>query len=210
MDNLPRVSSEISHLSSIVPFNFAGISDDDKQNQVMDALFNLLPDYPRATSLCETYMENAAWVFRPITREELIDEILAPVYAVAHDRKQDVSEVKREVSSHTLAVLYMVFAHGALTDLTLPPYNTEAENYFHLGRLALSLHSVYDLPNTQTLQALCLMALYHANHGRNPTVDSAWSIIAFANKLAQSVSPQCNSRMALIYFGRWAYVCQCS
>ncbi|KAG8218750.1 hypothetical protein J3R82DRAFT_4423 [Butyriboletus roseoflavus] len=187
IDNLPRVSSEITHLSSTLPFNIAGISDDDRQSQVMDALFNLLPEYPRATTLCETYLENSAWVFRPITREELIDEILAPVYAFAHDRKQEAPVVKREVFSHTLAVLYMVFAHGALTDLTLPPYNTEAENHFHLGRLALSLHSVYDLPNTQTLQAMCLMAFYYANHGRHPTLDSAWSIIAFANKLAQSM-----------------------
>lgn len=185
---------------SIIPFNFAGISDDTKQSQLTDALFNLLPEYPRATTLCETYFENAAWSFRPITREELINEILAPVYALAQDRKKEPSEVQREVSSHSLAVLYMVFAHGALTDLTLPPYNTEAENYFYLGRLALSLHPVYDLPNTQTLQAMCLMGLYYANHGRHPTLDSAWSTMAFANKLAQSVSLQCNSRVALIYF----------
>ncbi|KAH0840035.1 hypothetical protein J3R83DRAFT_1002 [Lanmaoa asiatica] len=190
INNLPQVSSEISHLASILPFNAAGISDDAKQSEVLDALLNLLPEYPRATTLCETYLENSAWVFRPIIREELIDEILAPVYAFAQDRKKEVSGVQREISPHTLAVLYMVFAHGALTDLTLPPYNTEAENYFHLGRLALSLHLVYDLPNTQTLQALCLIAFYYANRGRHPTLDSAWSIIAFANKLAQSVSPQ--------------------
>lgn len=176
----------------------------------MDALFDLLPEYPRATTLCETYLENSAGGCQPITREELIDEILTPVYAAAHDRKNEVSEVKTDVSSHTLAVLYMVFAHGALTDLTLPPYNTEAENYFHLGRLGLSLQPVYDLPTTQTLQAMCLMAFYYANHGRHPTLDSAWSILAFANKLAQSVSPQCNRRVTLIHFGRWAYVCHCS
>ncbi|KAG6378829.1 fungal-specific transcription factor domain-containing protein [Boletus reticuloceps] len=189
IDDLPQISSEISRLASILPFNIAGISDENKQTALFHALLDLLPEYPRATTLCETYLENSAWVFRPITREELIDELLAPVYALAQDRNKEVLEDKarNEISPHALAVLYMVFAHGALTDLTLPPYNAEAENYFHLGRLALSLHPVFELPTTRTLQALCLMAIYYGNHGRHPTLDSAWSIMAVANKLAQSI-----------------------
>ncbi|KAG9317567.1 hypothetical protein JVU11DRAFT_1775 [Chiua virens] len=188
-DELPPASSEIRRLASILPFNIAGISDDGKQSELLDALLDLLPEYPRATTLCETYLENAAWVFRPITREELIDEILSPVYAFSQDRKKNLEglEVNEEISSHTVAVLYMVFAHGALTDLTLPPYNSEAEDYFHLARLALSLQPVYDLPTSRTLQALVLLAYYYANSGRHPTLDSAWSIISFANKLAQSM-----------------------
>ncbi|KAF9226456.1 hypothetical protein BS17DRAFT_748181 [Gyrodon lividus] len=182
VEELPQVSSDIGRLASLLPFGIGGFSDEDQLREVLGSLFNLLPPYPRATTLCETYLENAAWIFRPISREELIDEILVPVYALAQDRKK-----RSEVSPHTLAVLYMVFAHGALTDLTLPPYNTEAENYFHLGRLALSSQSVFDLPSTQTLQAVCLMAYYHSNGGRRCTLDSAWSIIALANKLAQSM-----------------------
>ncbi|KAF9247205.1 fungal-specific transcription factor domain-containing protein [Melanogaster broomeanus] len=141
----------------------------------------ILPPYPRATTLCETYLENAAWIFRPISREELINEVLVPVYAFVQDRNNT------EVSPHTVSLLYMVFAHGALTDLTLPPYNTEAEDYFHLGRLAISLQSVLDLPTTQTVQSLLLMAYYHSNGGRHYTLNSAWSVIALANKLAQMV-----------------------
>lgn len=175
-------------MASIIPFNIAGISDDGKQTELLDTLLDLLPEYPRATTLCETYLENSAWIFRPVTREELIDETLAPIYTFVRDRKNGVLQDKGEVSPHTLAVLYMVFALGALTDLTLPPYNTEAENHFHLGRLALSLQPVYDLPTIQTLQALSLMSFYYGNHGRHPTLDSAWSIMALANKLAQSVS----------------------
>ncbi|KAF8842256.1 hypothetical protein BDN67DRAFT_989238 [Paxillus ammoniavirescens] len=178
---LPQASSDIGRLAAILPFGIGGFSDGDKSREALDSLYNLLPPYPRATTLCETYLENAAWIFRPISREELIDEILAPVYALAGDRTK-----MTEVSPHTVAVLYMVFAHGALTDLTLPPYNAEAENYFHLSRVALSLQSVFDLPTTQTLQAICLMAYYHSNGGRRCTIDSAWSMIALANKLAQS------------------------
>ncbi|KAH7887837.1 fungal-specific transcription factor domain-containing protein [Phlebopus sp. FC_14] len=186
IDELPQVSSEVARLASVLPFGKGGFTDTEKTREVLDSLYNLLPPYPRATTLCETYMENAAWIFRPISREELIDEILAPVYVLAQNRNKN-SEPRAEVSPHTLAVLYMVFSHGALTDLTLPPYNSEAENYFHLGRVALSLRSVFDLPTTQTVQALCLMAYYHSNGGRRYTIDSAWSIIALSNKLAQSM-----------------------
>ncbi|KAG6335334.1 hypothetical protein ID866_3766 [Astraeus odoratus] len=183
-DELPQVSSEIAELVSILPFGLGGFPNTEKARQLLGCLFDLLPPYPRATTLCETYMENAAWIFRPISREELIDEILVPTYSFA---KQDPRDRDVGVSPHTLSVLYMVFAHGALTDLTLPAYNSEAENYFHLGRLALSLHPVLDLPTAQTLQALCLMAYYHSNSGRRYTLDSAWSLISLANKIAQGM-----------------------
>lgn len=179
-------------MASLLPFNLAGVSDVDKQNEVFNALLKFLPEYPRATTLCETYLENSSFVYHTITREELIDDVFTPVYALAQDRKTNVPGDQKEISSHTIAVLYLVFAHGALTDLTLPPYNSEAENYFHLGRLALSLQPVYDLPTIQTLQALYLCSLYYANHARYPTLDSAWSLMSLANKLAQSVSPRCN------------------
>lgn len=210
IDNLPQISAEISHLASFIPFNLADVTDEDKRVQLLDTLLNLLPDYPRATTLCETYLENSAFIFRPITREELIDEVLAPVYTFDQDRKAGISEDKNDLSPHTLSVLFMVFAHGALTDLTLPPFNSEAENYFHLAHLALSLHPIFDLPNVQTLQALCLFAMYHANHGRHATLDSAWSVLATTNKLAQSVSLILSTRVTLIFFGRWVCVCPCT
>ena len=186
-DELPQPSSDVSQLVSMLPFGMAGLTNPEKHREIMDSLFNFLPPYPRATTLCETYMENSAWIFRPISREELIDETLVPVYAHAKTRNQATQE-NEEVSPHILAVLFMVFAHGALTDLTLPAYNSEAENYFHLGRLALSLRSVLDLASPQTLQAICLMACYHSNSGRRYTLDSAWLLISLASKMAQGVS----------------------
>ncbi|KIM68627.1 hypothetical protein SCLCIDRAFT_13431 [Scleroderma citrinum Foug A] len=195
-DELPQPSSEVAQLVSALPFGMTGVTNPERLGQIMDSLFGFLPPYPRATTLCETYMENSAWIFRPISREELIDEILVPVYALAKQKTQATQETE-EVSPHTLSVLYMVFAHGALTDLTLSAYNSEAENYFHLGRLALSLRSVLDLPSAQTLQAICLMACYHSNSGRRYTLDSAWLLISLASKMAQAVSNRDPARFNL-------------
>lgn len=186
-DELPQASSEIAELVSSLPFGTCSLSITDKNQKIIDTLFERLPLYPRATTLCETYMENAAWGFRPICREELIDEILVPIYSLAKDRKAALPEKQVEPPCHILSVLYLVFAHGALTDLTLPPYNSEAEDYFHLGRLALSIHSIFDLPTTQTVQALCLIAYYHSNSGRQYTLDKTWSLVSLANKVAQGV-----------------------
>ncbi|KAH7922442.1 hypothetical protein BV22DRAFT_1037465 [Leucogyrophana mollusca] len=186
-EDFPQVSADIARLSAILPFGLTGFGDNEKTEEVLESLFGLLPSYPRATTLCETYMEQAAWIFRPIRREELIDDILTPVYAAAKSQNDNNLDIKPEISPHTLSVLYLVFAQGALMDLTLPPYNSEAENYFHLGRLALSLRSVFDLPTTQTVQALALMGYYHSNGGRRYTIDAAWSAVSLASKLGQSI-----------------------
>ncbi|OJA17028.1 hypothetical protein AZE42_00569 [Rhizopogon vesiculosus] len=189
-DELPQMSTEISGLASSLPFSMTGVPDYDRCEIILDSLFSLLPPYPRASALCETYMEHAAWIFQPIRREELIDDILTPIYALVQKRKNNTPTPDTESPAHTIAVLYMVFTQGALMDLTLPPCNQEAENYFHLGCVALSLRSVFETPTTQTVQALALMAYCYSNGGtanQQHPLDSAWSVIALASKLAQSM-----------------------
>ncbi|KAG1779822.1 fungal-specific transcription factor domain-containing protein [Suillus placidus] len=186
-DELPSMSADVSRLESSLPFSLTGIPDHDQCQSILGSLLTLLPPYPRASALCETYMENAAWIFRPIRREELIDDILSPVYALAQKRQSNTSESKMECPEHTIAALYMVFAQGALMDLTLPSCNQEAEDYFHLGRVALSLRSVFESPTTHTIQALAVMGYCYSNRGKQNALNSAWSIMALASKLAQSM-----------------------
>ncbi|KAG2146729.1 fungal-specific transcription factor domain-containing protein [Suillus clintonianus] len=186
-DELPSMSADISRLESSLPFSLTGIPDHDRCQSILDSLLSLLPPYPRASTLCETYMEHAAWIFRPIRREELIDDMMSPVYALAQKRQSNPSEFTAECPEHTIAALYMVFAQGALMDLTLPSCNQEAEDYFHLGRVALSLRSVFESPTDQTVQALALMGYCYSNRGKRYALNSAWSAIALASKLAQSM-----------------------
>ncbi|KAG1755802.1 hypothetical protein EDB19DRAFT_1663041 [Suillus lakei] len=179
-DEVPSMSADVSRLESSLPFSLTGIPDYDQCQSILGSLLSLLPSYPRASALCETYMEHAAWIFRPIRREELIDDILSPVYAFAQKIQSNTSESKVECPEHTIAVLYMVFAQGALMDLTLPSCNQEAEDYFHLGRVALSLRSVFESPTIHTIQALAVMGYCYSNRSKQYAVNSAC-------KLAQSV-----------------------
>lgn len=174
-------------MSFTFPFN---LCTEDFET-IMDKLESYLPPQPRAWALCETYLEQFTWWFRPIKREELINEILIPIYKsvadptkFAYHRKAD-SESSR--CPHLLAVLYMVLAVGALVDLTLPACSAEAEKYYRLGRSALSMRSVFDSPELETVQAVGLMAGYHSLCSSRYTLESAWSLASLASKLAQSV-----------------------
>jgi hypothetical protein len=111
------VSVDIARLSISFPFG-----DEANLEKAMDLLYSHLPEQPRAWSLCETYLEQASWVFHPIKRDELINEILAPAYR-AHKAKKagETPPMNSGVSPHKLAVLYLVFATGALVDLTVEP-----------------------------------------------------------------------------------------
>jgi hypothetical protein len=157
----------------------------------MDKLESYLPPQPRAWALCETYLEQFCFWFRPIKREELIDEILTPIYRKSSSNSRGVYRPKSDAECnrcpHLLATLYMVFAVGALVDLTLPPCSVEAEKYYRLGRAALNMRSIFDSPEVETVQAVSLMAAYQSLCTSRYTLESAWSLVSLASKIGQAV-----------------------
>lgn len=184
-DDIPQVSLEIARLGNSFPFGA-----ENNAEKTMDLLFNYLPSHARASSLCETYMEHGTWVFRPIKRDEIIDDIFAPIYKSMKERQATGSMGPHCISPHKLAVLFLVFALGALVDLTLEPCefsscypipilnfscqdNAESETYFLLSRACLSLRSVFDSPEMTTVQAIVLMANYQGLCGKRYTLDSS-------------------------------------
>ena len=86
-----------------------------------DVLFKNLPAEPRAWSLCETYMEHASWKSEPIRRDQLIHEVLSPIYKAVKGKITNGVYDTSHLSAHQFAVLFFVFAVGALLDLTLEP-----------------------------------------------------------------------------------------
>ncbi|KAJ7283756.1 fungal-specific transcription factor domain-containing protein [Mycena rebaudengoi] len=183
-DLFPPLSMEIARLSNSFPFSSGG-----PPGRALDLLFEYLPEQPRAWSLCETYMEQCAWQFRPINREELIDDLLTPCYKSLRERRNWNSDADfpHTVSPHKIAVLFMLFALGALVDLTLDPNSIESDHYYHASRAALALRSVFDSPEMATVQAVLLMSSYHQIGAREYTMESSWSLICLGSKLAQSL-----------------------
>lgn len=110
------LTQDILRLSNLFPMCAEANSE-----KTMDILFSHLPEQPRAWALCETYLEQGAWQFQPIRRDELIDEILVPIYRSRKERASSDSNQPHVISPHRLASLYIVFAIGALVDLTLDP-----------------------------------------------------------------------------------------
>lgn len=119
--DLPPTSPDITRLSQLFPFGTDGLWNTEKS---LDILLDYLPSRPRASALCETYMEQATWSCRPIQREELIDSILTPIYRYVKEREVG-SPPPTAISAHLVAVLFMVFSLGSLMDLTLPSHSPE-------------------------------------------------------------------------------------
>ncbi|TEB22239.1 hypothetical protein FA13DRAFT_1819087 [Coprinellus micaceus] len=147
----------------------------------------------------------------PVKREQLLDQLLPNTYDSTHAKAQarangspsaDPLEVDDSSYAHALASLFFIFSLGALFDITLPPYNAQAEHFYHVGRAALSLRKTCP-PTLETVQAVGLMATYHSLAGKKYSRDSAWWIMSMAAKLAQSYGLQLSngssSRLHLSY-----------
>lgn len=144
-----------------------------------------LPDRARALALCESYLDHATFFFRPVKREQLLEQLLPHTYDTAHAKAQArvngdgiggaLDLVDESCYPHTLASLFFIFSLGALFDVGLPPYNAQAEHFYHMGRAALSLRKSCP-PTLETVQAVGLMATYHSLAGKKYSRDSAVSV----------------------------------
>lgn len=110
------VPLDIAQLAHSFPFG-----PDGSTKNAFQILYNYLPDRNRAWSLCETYLEHGTWTFRALTREELIDDLLMPIYTGLKNMELSGVFDLEQISPHKMALLFLIFAHGALLDLTLPP-----------------------------------------------------------------------------------------
>ncbi|OJT02942.1 hypothetical protein TRAPUB_6481 [Trametes pubescens] len=186
VEAVPSFEAELANVAIAFPLAIV----DEGTDALLEKLEAHLPPQPRAWALCETYLEHTTWWCRPVKRDELIDDILVPIYNCMKDPQKNAYH--RDAGDedgrcpHLLAVLYFVFAVGALLDLTLQPCSAEAELYYRLGRSALSLRSVFDSPELETVQALVIMTKYHSLCTQRYSLESAWRISSLASKIGQS------------------------
>ncbi|KZT27792.1 hypothetical protein NEOLEDRAFT_1059659 [Neolentinus lepideus HHB14362 ss-1] len=168
--------ADVRWLSNIFPF---AMHFGQHPAEVRDSILSLLPAPDRAQQLLTLYYKHAAWMYTPIYETDFIDNVYIKFY-------NDISLPEfAPVEMHRLAVLYMVFAMGALLDLDRPPLCLEANQYYSLGRAALSIGSVLEEPSIQSIQALIIMSHYMflAN------IDSPrWAIMGLVMKFVQTVN----------------------
>lgn len=184
---------------------------------------NYLPNWHEAWRLCELYLEQAPWFFGAVTKRQLHEEILPLWYQEAPKPAPALSPVSTPSSNggspalssastarggaHDLALLFVIFCFGALTDMAMPPApdNPEAEQFYQLTKAALTLEPVLARPpSVVTVQTLSLMAIYEGLCSGENSIESTWALMGLATKLAQSVSHAAYSVMTrLMFFNIW-------
>lgn len=182
----PRLPPELALFSNAFPFTPIG-----PVREVQEKIESLLPPWDRACHLAETYLEQAAWLFRAVSRPQLIDEMLPILYK----RRVPLDAEHEYNGPHDLSLIFMIFAVGALVDLTQEPYNAEADHYYQLAKAAITLQSVLEKPELVTIQSLHLMSIYNAMHQPDEkycesetSMEMSWSLIRLCHQLAQTVS----------------------
>ncbi|KZP18636.1 hypothetical protein FIBSPDRAFT_1046131 [Athelia psychrophila] len=153
----------------------------------MSMFFSCLPSRPRAWSLCESFTEHCSWLYRPLQREELIQDILNPIYMAKEEREDPNCLVATEISPHKFSCLYSVFSQGALADLAVRECSEEGDRYHHCARAALALRSIFDSPMVETVQAILIMSYYCNNFAQRYSRDSIWMLVSLGSKVAQSI-----------------------
>lgn len=125
----PPFSSPINQLGNLFPFAHSTSSVDVEK--ALATLRACLPPQARALSLYSCYMAHASTFMCPISEEE-VREYLPRAYEYA-DHTHHRPHPNPQICSHRLATVFLVLAIGALVDLDLPPYSSEADQYYNLG-----------------------------------------------------------------------------
>lgn len=194
MDSSLKLPASVSYLSRTFPFTPLFLPAQEIQAYIEEKL----PSYLRASSLVEAYLENLSWFFRPVDREQITEELIPDIYrrrrqtpgsdqSSPGSSESSVSSASSAIDPHALALLLAVFACGATADLTLPPWNDEADLYYHLARTALSLKPVFEGASLHAVQAIALLGSYELFSCRKGDLEGTWKMMSFALSLAASI-----------------------
>ncbi|KZP16989.1 hypothetical protein FIBSPDRAFT_747810 [Athelia psychrophila] len=160
----------------------------DTFEKAMTMLFAGLPPRTRAWSLCETYLEHSCWHLQLLTRQELIEDILTPIFNAKKEHEDPACQPCIQISPYKLIHLYLVLAQGVLDDLTLPAFHVEGEKYHHYACAALALCPFIDTPEVQTVRVILMMSHYRSCAGERYTRNKVWTLVSLGSKLSQSVN----------------------
>ncbi|KAJ7600992.1 fungal-specific transcription factor domain-containing protein [Mycena floridula] len=207
----PNQLDKLALFTQSFPFTPLGRTED-----IQEMVESHLPPYDRAVSLCETYLNQVAWIFRGVTREQLLDDMLLTIYRRPRhpDTSPDTNDPEEDYGPHDLAMLFSIFAISSLVEPEQPltpesrhSYATNgttdgrpsapvqcpvlAEHFHQISQAAISLQPVLEKPSFVTIQALHLMSIYNAMSGSDLSSESSmemtWSLITLAAHLSQTI-----------------------
>ncbi|KAH8099453.1 fungal-specific transcription factor domain-containing protein [Cristinia sonorae] len=160
--------------------------------EMKKTLLDLLPPLSQACRLCEIFLEHGEYLWTPLPRNQLFDEILGVIYRTTPLFTNETNLV----STHALSLLFMVFALASSLDLEKPAYQTEAREYYFMARLALKCAPPVTDCTLWAIQSLIYMGIFlelgdwSPSHMASHTV---WIHTGFAVKLGYSIGLHVNS-----------------
>ncbi|KIM39410.1 hypothetical protein M413DRAFT_446927 [Hebeloma cylindrosporum] len=175
----PSSLGDLSHFSQSFPFTPMGQAAD-----VQEIIESHLPPYEQGLALCETYFDQVSWMFRGVTREQLVDDMLPVIY------KMQVAPPGEDYSGpHDLALLFIVLAIGAVVGKDAA--QVLGGHFYQISRAAIALQPVLEKPSIVTIQTLYLMSIYNGMSGDDMKSDTnmemTWSLVTLASNLSQTI-----------------------
>lgn len=154
-----------------------GIPVTEPPDQSRIEMLSMLPPLSEAICLCENYQQNGKYLYPPLSRGEVFDEILVEVYGTgSFDTPQ---------AYDTLALLFIIFAIGVFYEPGREPYSREAQEYFYLARSALGFNT---RTSRRSVESLLHMAQYLlCSDWDSKNANSAWLYIGHAVRLGHSI-----------------------
>ncbi|KAF8653676.1 hypothetical protein AX16_003827 [Volvariella volvacea WC 439] len=165
---------EINQAYQSFPFSPQGLQVKD----ILPKIESFLPPQDRAITLIDTFLEHLSWMFHIVSRQQVVGELIPAIYQ---------KEKAIPYGPHDLALLLIVLGIGSLVDLTLQPYNLEAQHYYRLARAALTLQPVLTEQSVVTIKVLHLMSIYNGMSGKESNLEQSYAFLDFAGQVAVRV-----------------------
>ncbi|BEJ05387.1 hypothetical protein CcaverHIS641_0212040 [Cutaneotrichosporon cavernicola] len=145
----------------------------------MAYLLSRLPPREEAKAFTDSYYRYFAWQYDVVPRQ-YYEPIFERVYASLESNIE-------AASPQELALLYIVFAMGALYSLELPPNDPVATEYHGLSKASLVKGNFLVNTAMSGVQTLHIMAHFHLETEEGRNGDPAWPLWGMAMRLAQAM-----------------------
>ncbi|GMK58988.1 hypothetical protein CspeluHIS016_0700030 [Cutaneotrichosporon spelunceum] len=145
----------------------------------MAYLISKLPPREEAKAFTDAYYRYFAWQYDVVPRQ-YFEPIFERVYTSMEGNTG-------AVSPQELALLYIVFAMGALYSLELPPNDPVAAEYHGLSKASLVKGNFLVNTAMSGVQTLHIMAHFHLETEEGKNGDPAWPLWGMAMRLAQAM-----------------------
>ncbi|PIL31283.1 transcription factor [Ganoderma sinense ZZ0214-1] len=148
-------------------------------------MMKLLPPLSQACQMCETFLEYGRYVWYPLPRNYIFDDVVSLVYSSWRD-----SSECNIGSTHLLALMWMIYALSTLFDVNTPPYAIEAHEYYLLSRLSLRFAPPAHDTTLTSIQTMIYMSQYLEMSDCEPAhtqSHKAWMTMGHAVKMGHSV-----------------------